>query len=221
MAETVYVEGSGNECDVRINTWLKDLLPHTPGLVRSLAKREVLLAIREFYQQSTSWRVVIGPKNVVANKARYNLSPYDAYANIVQVFWVAYNTTSLTPMPTRPPGATLTESVPWGYYNDSPDSVVLWPTPTTFLAKGLTFSVALAPKNTVNHLPRIAATHHYDAILDGALGRILAHPAKPYSNTALGTYHLNRFRNAIGAFKGAAIQGQNGSQAWSFPPFGK
>lgn len=220
MGEVLYIEGSGDECDARIDTWLKDLLPRTPGLVRKIAQRELLLAIREFYNRSAAWRVVIGPKNVVANKSRYNLSPYDAYANISRVFWVATGTSQLAPLSSRPAGTTLT-GTPYAFYNDSPDSIVLWPTPILAVPSSLTISVALVPKISVNHLPRIAATDHYDAILDGALGRILMHPAKPYSNLVLAKYHLSRFRAAIAGFKGEAIQGHNGAQTWAFPSFGK
>lgn len=221
MSETLYVEGSGDECDVRLDTWLKDLLPRTPGIVRQVAKREVLLAIREFYEQSFAWRVVIGPKNVVAGKSTYTLSPYDTYSNIVGVLCVEFGGKGLKHYNRRPAGEEDTAATtPTGFYLPSPDMVRLWPTPQAALANGLILYVALTPKISVQHVPRIAATHHYDAILDGALGRLLAHPAKPYSNTVLGEYHLKRFRTAIGKYKGLAIQGHNGSQSWSFPSFG-
>lgn len=221
MAETLYVEGSGDECDVRLDTWLRDLLARTPGVVRQVAKRETLLAIREFYEQSYAWRVVIGPKTVVANKARYTLSPYDAYANVVAVLSAEFNEVGMTALPRRPAGREPDGTAPWAYFTESPDILRLWPTPTVEYAEALTIYVALTPKITVTHVPRIAATRHYDAILDGALGRIMSQPAKPYSNQVLGQYHLNRFRAAIGKYKAAAIQGNNGAPAWSFPRFGK
>jgi len=220
MAETLYVEGSGDECDIRLDSWLRDLLPRTPGIVRKVATRELILTVREFYEQSSSWRVVIGPKNMQPGKAKYGLSPYDAYANIVRVLGVELSSMPLAALTRRPPGEEPVSGSPWGFYVESPDLIRLWPTPRETVANTLTFHVALTPKLSVTHLPRISATHHYDAILDGALGRILAHPAKPYSNLTVGQYHLRRFRDAIAKYKGEAIRGYNGAQPWAFPRFG-
>src|SRR5690606_8861257 len=83
------------------------------------------------------------------------------------------------------------------------------------------FYVALTPKQSVTHLPRVAATHFYDAIFDGAAGRLLGQPAKPYTNPALATYHMQRFNAAIGKFAGAAKGGFAGAPSWNFPRFGK
>lgn len=221
MVENILVEGSGSEFDVRIETWLKDLLPRTPGLIRKIAKREFLLAAREFYEQSTAWRVVIGPRNMRANKKRYLLSPYDAYANVVQVFAVECDGVPLRALHRRPGQEDITADRPWGYFLEDSDYIRLWPTPIESVDDALTFHVALTPKLSVTHMPRIASTHHYDALLDGALGRLYMHPAKPYSNPPGAQYHLQRFRHAIGKYAGQAKMGYAGAQAWKFPRFGK
>ena len=221
MTENILVESSGHECDVLVDAWLKDLLVHTPGANRKVVKREFLLAAREFYEQSTAWRVVVGPRDMRANKRRYLLSPYDAYANIIQVMAVECEGLSLHKSYRRPAGAEITASRPSHYYLDDPDHVRLWPTPTETVADALTFYVALTPKITVRHLPRIAFSLHYDALLDGALGRLYAHPAKPYSNPTLAQYRLRRFRNAIGVYAARAKMGNANAPAWVFPRFGR
>jgi hypothetical protein len=221
MVENILVESSGHECDVRIDTWLKDLLPRTPGINRKVAKRELLLAIREFYEQSASWRVVVGPRDSRANKRRYILSPYDAYANIVQVLSVEYMGYPLKALTRRPAGAEPNADRPTSFYLEDPDHVRVWPTPSTTVEDALTFHVALTPKMSVTHVPRLASTNHYDALLDGALGRIYSHPAKPYSNPSLGTYHLQRFRAAIGKYAGRAKTGYAGAASWQYPRYGK
>lgn len=220
MSETIYVEGSGAECDATLNTWMKDLLPRTPGAVRAVVQRELVLAAREFYERSLAWRVVIGPKNIVANRAKYPLSPYDAYANVVRVLQVEFNESPLHRLARRPAGETETADSPSYYYLIQPDTLQLWPTPTVSADGALTVWAALTPKPSVTHLPNISVTHHYDALLDGVLGRLLAHPAKPYSNVELGKYHLNRFRNAIGTYKAEAASGYTGGQVWRYPRFG-
>lgn len=219
--ETITVEGSGHECDAKIDTWLRDLLPITPGCAPKVRKRAVILACREFFERSSAWRVVIGPKRLTANKRRYYLSPYDAYADVVQVLSVELRGFPLRPLARRPAGQEPNASEPTGYYLEGPDQIRLWPQSATTNDEVLTFHVALTPKQSVTHLPRIAATHFYDAIFDGAAGRLLGQPAKPYTNPAIAQYHLRRFNSSIGAYAARAKSGFNGAPSWSFPRFGK
>ena len=219
--ESITVEGSGHECDVKLDTWLRDLLAVTPGCIPKVRKRALILACREFFEQSAAWRVTIGPKTLQANKKRYYMSPYDAYADIVRVFGVEFKGCPLRPAVRRPAGEEPAASQPLRYYLESPDQVRLWPQSLTTVENALTFYVALTPKQSVTHLPRIAATHFYDAILDGATGRLLSQPAKPYTSPKLAEYHLNRFRAAIGKYAAQGKSGFTGAASWTFPRFGK
>ena len=55
-------------------------------------------------------------------------------------------------------------------------------------------------------------------ILDGLLGKMMIQPAKSYSNTAQGAYHLKRFRDAIARARVSKLRANtNGSAAWRFP----
>jgi hypothetical protein len=221
MSELISVEGSGHECDVKLDTWLRDMLPYTPGCIPRVRKRALVLACREFFEQSAAWRVTIGPRNMVANKKRYYMSPYDAYSNIVRVFSVELQGSPLLPMLRRPAGEEPPADRPRYYFLENPDQVRLWPMPNSSATNVLTFYVALTPKTTVTHLPRIAASHFFDAILDGAIGRLLEQPAKPYSDPVRAAYHLQRFQNAIGKYAGEAKTGFAGAASWAFPRFGK
>jgi len=217
----ITVEGSGNECDVKLDTWLRDMLPVTPGCLPKVRKRALILACREFFEQSATWRVTIGPKKLVAFKKRYYLSPYDAYANVVRVLSVEYDGIPLRPLARRPAGREPEARNPTHYYLEGPDQVRLWPQSNIDQEAMLTFFVALTPKQSVTHLPRIAASHYYDAIYDGAVGRLFSQPAKAYSDPMRAQYHLNRFRAAIGKYAAQAKGGFAGAPSWSYPKFGK
>lgn len=217
----ITVEGSGHECDVKLDTWLRDMLAVTPGCLPKVRKRALILACREFFEQSAAWRVTIGPKKLTALKKRYYLSPYDAYANVVRVLGVSYNGTPLRPIAARPAGREPDASNPLYYYLEGTDQVRIWPQSNVTEEDALTFYVALTPKQTVTHLPRIAATHFYDAIYDGAVGRLFSQPAKAYSDPMRAQYHLNRFRAAIGKYAGAAKSNFSGAPSWQYPKFGK
>lgn len=221
MVDNILVEGSGATADVRLDTWLKDLLPRTPGAVRPVVKRELILAAREFYEQSHAWRVVVGPKNLKAGKKLYVMSPYDAYSDIVHVFGVELEGRPLRAYNRRPAGTEPVSDRPTGFYLDEPDNVRLWPTPQVAVDNGLTFYVALTPKQTVTHLPRMAMSLHYEALLDGTLGRLYNHPAKPYTDPLRANYHLRRFRAAISEFRARAREGYVNTPGWSFPKFGR
>lgn len=219
--ETILVEGSGAQVTATLSVWLRDLLPYTPGCTAAVRRRALILACREFFEQSTAWRVVVGPKQLKADRKRYTLSPYDAYADVVRVLSAEMNGHPLRRYDRRPAGREPDSDLPLGYYMDGPDTVRFWPTSATTIPDSLTFYVALTPKQSVRLLPRVALTHFYDAIFDGAAGRLMAQPAKPYSNPTLATYHMKRFRNAIGQYAAEAKGGFAGAPSWTFPRFGK
>lgn len=218
-SSTVTVDSAESSEEVRIGTWMKDLLPRVPGAVRKIVRRELALACREFYVETCAWHALIGPKNMKANRPRYALSPYDDHSNVIRVLSVEYSGSPLMVYPRKPVQGSSTGDSPSSYYLEGVDNVILYPTPTLAKADALTFYVALAPKLDSDYLPKIALTHHYDAILDGTLGRLMSHPAKPYSNATLGMYHLQRFRAAIGSFAALGRQGNATGQAWYYPRF--
>jgi hypothetical protein len=199
-------------------TWLKDILPQTPGANRQVAKRELLLACREFFEQSAAWRVVV-VETLIADDPDYSFSPYDSDTNVTKILSVEFNGTPLRKLARRPAGEYPDADSPTSYFITEPDTIHLWPNPQVGLVDGLTVEVALVPNEATTTLPAVAASLYYDAIRDGVLGRLFAHPAKPYSDATKATYHLNRFRAAIGKYAGRAKSG-NG-QNWTYPCFGK
>lgn len=203
---------------VSVSVWLKDILPQTPGLVRSVATRELILAAREFYEKSTAWRTVL-QFDMDADDADYTLTPVDADCEVTKIMDVAFNGTPMRKFFRRPDGTYEEATTPYAYFITEPDTIHLWPKPTTALADGLTAYIALVPLRTATLLPDVTEKLHYEAILDGLLGRLFSHPAKPYSDTARAQYHLSRFQNAIGEYAARAKAGNGPS--WTFPRFGK
>lgn len=203
-----------------IATWLQDILPRTPGVVRAVAKREFVLAAREFYRQSASWRETLAAVDVTAGDPTYTATPTDATSEVLQIVAVEYDGLPLDPKVDRPLGDVPT-GTPTMWYPTGRSTFVLWPTPETTKLATLIVRVLLQPKDDTTTLPDMAYQLHYDALLDGVLGRLYAHPAKPYSNLTGAQYHLGRFRNAIAAAAGAAKQGNINGQNWTFPPYGK
>ncbi|WP_020095680.1 hypothetical protein [Methylobacterium sp. 285MFTsu5.1] len=63
-------------------------------------------------------------------------------------------------------------------------------------------------------LPDSLWAKNHQMLLDGALGRLMAQAAKPYSSPKLAEYHLRRFRNAMQQVRVATT---GGGRAWRFP----
>jgi hypothetical protein len=107
------------------------------------------------------------------------------------------------------------------WYSTAPNIIRLFPTPNEALADGMVPYVALMPAVATIVLPEISLVRHFEALFDGALGRLYAHPAKPYSNSEGAAYHLRRYRNAIALHRAEAKQGYAGATTWRFPAFAK
>jgi len=88
--DTVFIEGSGNECDVTLDNWLRDSLPTLSGAIRSVAERELVLASREFFERSYAWTDTIEGQNAKVGRNQYWTSPFDEYSNVIAVIAVAF-----------------------------------------------------------------------------------------------------------------------------------
>lgn len=223
MADSIFLDPTGCECDVTIDTWLQDTLPLTPGIERSVAARELVLTAREFFERSYAWQTVIEDINAKAGNKQYWQSPYDQYTDVIGILGVTFNGNDLAPLNRRPSdrGRTdpSTSDVPTNYWVDpsNSDTFYLYPTLENDTDDALDVYVALTPKQSVEHMPRVAARKFYDAIREGYLARVMMHPNKPYSAPALANQHRRSFMSQIGRYMGQAKQGYAQAQAWSYP----
>jgi len=224
MVDSVFLEGAGCECDVTLDTWLQDTLPLLAGIDRNVASRELVLTAREFFERTFTWQTVVENINAVAGDKVYWQSPYDQYANAVGILGVAFKGNVLSPLAARPADRgrdnPSTSDTPTHYYADPgghPDTFVLYPTLQTSQADAIDVYLALTPKQSVEHLPRIAAIKFYDAIREGFLARCYMHPNKPYSSPAMGQVLRRNFIAQCGRYMGQAKQGYVQAQSWSYP----
>jgi hypothetical protein len=232
------VVASGAEGQANLNLWMQDISPWCPGVHRTVMKRQLILAVREFFEQSWAWRQEQGPITLVTDQVTYMLSPFNSTTDVVGVIAVWVNRVPLAPLACAPPpyghspepvpepvpdqdGDRHHSDRPGGYWCPRPDIIAVYPTPKiTTTPQHLTVLCALRPKMSVTQVPKIAVTDFYEAIMNGALYRLLNQPAKPYSNPTLAAYFENKFRKDIGVYAGKAKKGFNNAASWSFPYFG-
>lgn len=204
-----------------IATWLKALLPRTPGAQRAVVLDEFRSAAREFFTRSFAWREVIGPFDAIGAQAAYTLTSADPLADVAAVLQVDYNGRPLNSAAAKPPVANESADTPTAWYSPGLGTFSLSPVPNTTAPGMLVAYVALTLKPAATDVPDYVYMHFYDALFDGTLGRLYAHPAKPYSNTQGAQYHLSRFRSAIAEGAGMAKEGLINAQNWRYPRFGK
>jgi hypothetical protein len=227
VSQYASVEASGAEGQANLNLWLKDVSVYVPGIHRSVLKRQLILACREFFEQSRAWRASIGPLNIVQGQNTYMMSPFNSTTDVVGVIAVAINGIPVDPIAYKPANdgtqtpPVPTNNQPFGYYMLRPDVLALYPTPAVALSGALQVLVSLKPKSSVKQVPHIAVTDFYEAILAGVLYRVLNQPGKPYSNPSLAVEFEAKFRQYIGMYAALAKKGFNNGASWRFPRFGK
>lgn len=210
---------------VTVSTFMQELLPYTPGAVRAVVKRAIRRTAREFYRQTFAWRDVRAGLSLTPGQSAVGASYQDNAVDIVAILSVEIDGRPLQPLSRRPPDGTYNYAEPMAYYmasstDTTSGAFILVPGTTAGVAGTLAYEMALAPNLTADYFPDMTQYLYYEAIVDGALGKLLAQPAKPYSNPTLAQYHLKRFRAAIAQARATGKSGmQAGSPPWQFPAF--
>lgn len=223
---TVYCDTAGAltaNCGLTVDLWMKPLLARIPGATEATVKCELQAAIHEFYYQSNAWREQIGPYLIKSNHDLVWLDPVDAYSKVVFMHsaWIQ------DPLRGRRDLRRLTKRDTSGktgypiYYQSADPSVLrLSPIPDEDLGRVLWVDVTLTPLPDATRFPNIAASHHFEAILEGALGRIFNMPNKPWSDPVLGMTYMRSARRRAVQFRDVADRNYGFTDpGWRFPPF--
>lgn len=204
------------------DTILQDTVPELPGALRAVAKRELRLAMREFFEKSYAWVTTVEGIALPTGITPVQIDDGDQYTEVIGILGIAIGNAidgyrPLTPMPGKPlPKNTDSKPSSW-YTSSNPDEFIQFPHPQNATTDVAIADVALVPAFDAELLPRQITLKYYEAIVDGFLARMFAHPNKPYS--APGSFGLRRasFLKAIGFYAAQRKQGYNGAANWSFP----
>ncbi len=214
------------EYTLSISDLLKDVLPELPGAVRSVAVREMRLTLREFFERTYAWTATVKDVTIPTGETAIQIDDSDSNTEVIGVLDVSSGEAGSGYTPLRAlsvrPGDETTTTDPYAWYvTSNPDEIVLFPYVTGTPTKDLTVTVALKPADSVDAttatLPRQITLKYYDAIIDGFLARMYAHPNKPYSAPMVAGQKRASFIAGCGRFAAQRRQGYNGSQNWTFP----
>lgn len=210
-----------------IENLLKDIVPHLPGVVRSVAAQECRLAMREFFERSLAWVKEVEAVAIPDGDVAIQVDDGDANTEVIAILGVkignstdGYQTVkSLGGMPDKIEG---TNSKPWGWYvTSNPDEFKLHPYFDGTSTDDLRVLVGLIPAFDVAinslTLPRQITLKFHDAIVNATLARLYMQPAKPYSQPMLGQQLRHNFLRQIGYYAAQRKKGFNNTPMWSFP----
>ncbi len=200
-----------------VNQILKDTSPQLPGAIRTVADRELRLAMREFFERSYAWTTIIEDVDAPAGDVLIAPDDNDANAEIIAILNVAYKGSNLSSL-TNKPSRDETSNLPlFWFVTSNPDEFKVFPYLLAAETSVLDVTVALIPDQTVAVLPRQITLKYYDAIVEGFLARMLMHPNKPYSAPALAQQLRRSFVTRIGYYIAQRKQGYNGGASWRYP----
>lgn len=198
---------------------LNDTIPQTPGIIRSVAIRELRLTCREFFERSWAWTVVIEDVDAPADETDIVVTDDNDNTEVIGILNVSKDTgPALKLLSARPDQDDTADDPQFWFINTPPDTIRLFPYLVNAQTSFLNITVALIPSLTATVLPDQVTTKFYDAIINGYLARVYLHPNKPYSAPALAGQHRHNFMRAIGYYMGLRKTGGAGGQGWKFPP---
>jgi hypothetical protein len=205
-----------------ISLWTNPLAASLPGAIPAQVEEKLRHTVKEFFLQSRSWRKVLGPFDVtIAVPAVVLTPPADSQVVWVRGVWLQEGSirTDLAPVTSK-----ITEARsdrPTHYYFDPPTGTVqLWPTPDATLVGVLYAEVALTPTTAAATFPDLAETHHFEAIQEGALSRLMAMPNKPWSDPMMAARYGQLFRRRCLELRAVSDAGYTHSDPpWRFPNF--
>lgn len=196
-----------------------------PGAPDTLIESTLTRVLTDFYTKSTAWRANIGPYPINANIAEVDLNPVDQNTRL-QFVLGAYMfpfDNSNRPIPLYPTvrqfvGGTPAE--PSRYYMQTPDQMILYPTPDQNYGDILYVYGALIPTTLAAQLPDMSFTQHADALIWGCLARLYMMSKRPWSDKALGMDFEKKYRREILIYRDIANRGYGPADTgFRFPPF--
>lgn len=178
------------------------VLMQIPGVPDQLARTQLGLVMREFYEKSTAYRDDVGPYLIQQGRPIVQLNPVSQDVRIQFVLGAymfpyqgANEPQPLYPMARKPLGGS--PQPPSRYYMQTMDQMLLYPTPDQTYGKILYVYAALVPLSTAVVLPDIAYTHHVDALQWGTMARLYAMSKKPWTDKQQAALYDRKYRQEI------------------------
>jgi hypothetical protein len=169
------------------------VMPDVPGCAFAAIDSALRQSAVVFCEQSLAWLAEHPRISVVAGTAEYAFTPPED-AVVHAITFAALNGEEIGAYK----GETGISAKNWRNRNGAPQYilggagfVILAPKPAA--AAALTLSVALKPSPASTGIDDVQFNEYREAIVHGALLRLMLSPKKPYTNAQLAAYHQQQF----------------------------
>lgn len=165
-------------------------VPGCPQVAQTLALRRAAIA---FCEQSMVWRESHNPISVSVGTAEYDFIPPDqAVVHTVQYAQFEGRELEIT-------GQDNIRIQDWRDQTGFPQYLLSGPTALTLVPEPdvegtLTLLVTLKPVPGATDIPDLLYNEYREAIVHGALSRLMLSPKKPYTDAGLASYHQHQFQ---------------------------
>lgn len=189
--------------------WLDSIQIHVPDCPSPTITQAVRQACIDFCQSSLYLRANLDAFNTVIGDDEYELTaPADSV--VAAVITVRCGGRIIDPVRQEDLDAEANywrdlEGSPGRYLQPDESTIILNPVPSSI--EEVRIMVALRPTQASGGVDSAIYERFQDAIMSGALARLMAMPGVAWSNTALADWHARAFNTAIAAASDKAARG--------------
>jgi len=186
-----------------LTSFYDDVLPHVPGCPQALALIEIRKACIEFFRRTWIWQVNLTPIDVVVGQHTYAYSagapPVDTVvADVIQAWHNDFEIFARTPdeLAMVYNNWQTQKGNPLFYVAPDDRDIRIVPIPALAFTAGLKLFVSLKPSNSASGIDDILFQEYHERIADGAIGKIMLIPKKPYTDLQTGASRWKLFINS-------------------------
>lgn len=178
---------------------VKEILPYVPLCPDSLVEQHIRAATIEFCERSKAYILDMDPFNTTAGVYEYDFD-IPVATEVHQVLYMTHDGNDMDPISPR----SLELNYPdWRNRTGSPhvylqkSTSLFWIVPVSSGSKEVIVSVALKPTRTSTNIDSTVSNQYRDAIIYGALYRLLRMPSREWTDIGAAREYLAQFNNEI------------------------
>jgi hypothetical protein len=190
----------------------KLVLTQLPSAFPEAVQQDIQEVIRQFYGESCTWRVRLGPFSRMAGEPHVLLTPPGGTAiNLV-------HGATLNGFPLDPARAGAGRY--WGWGADRPELLTIYPTAHEDERRVVWTDVSLLPVALATTVPESAVSHHLATITAGCLARFYGQPLKPWYNLIEARTQRNFWLRGMAQAKAIGLRGYTPTPMVAYNPSG-
>lgn len=197
---------------VAISSFINDITPHVSGCPKSVIIKAIRDAAVRLCEDSTIWRDDIPAADITVDVDDYTITP-PAGTRVITTISLRYDGNEISGYTEE-----SLDTIDYGWRAGNPgtatafvlfepDRIKLNRVPEATIIDGLIAKVALKPTDDATLVGDVIYSDWREAIMHGALERLLRIPKKPWYNIQLSTYHGKHFLFQIQRAKARAAAG--------------